>query len=124
MIKMQKFAIVIILKLLILSCILGCGDGPKQKIIPREDLYPILVDIHLAEGMYSVNTIVNEHALDKETLYNMVLDKHGYTKAEFDSAMSFYSKKRTKMLLKIYDDVMEELSRIEDETNNEGKKNR
>jgi len=121
---MGKTAIIIVLNIILLSALTNCNNSSKQKIISGENLNSILVDMHLAEGMHSVNTVVKKHELDKETLYAMILDKHGYTKSEFDSAMSYYSKKRTKMLLKIYDDVMEELSRMDDEANNEEGKSR
>ncbi len=119
---MQKILRTIIVGTFLLSLTFCSDNKSKQKNIPADELTTILVDIHLAEGINSVNAIRKRYKLNKKGLYEMVMEKHGYSKAAVDSTLSFYLENKPEKLQAIYDKVMEELSRIEGQIN-DNKKN-
>ena len=64
-----------------LTFIFACKHRDKDNIIPRRDLVPLLIDMHIADAM-ALNTSVSGQfgGLDSSLLYQSVLDKYGYTK--------------------------------------------
>jgi hypothetical protein len=100
----------IILLVTLFSCSLK-----KQDIIPQRKMPPIIVDIHIANGIMSTNQLFNlEYELDSIKIYSWVFDKHGITKKQFDSSLVYYTR-QPDALNKIYDKVIARLSKIQDE---------
>jgi hypothetical protein len=99
-------------------CILifSCSESAQKKIIPRKDLIPLLVDMHLSDAM-AMNYNINEQfgGLDSSLLYNSVLNSYGYTKENFVQTIEYYSREPEK-LIKIYDEVFSILSKRSEET--------
>lgn len=84
-----------------------------NEIIPEKDMVAILTKIQLIDAtvqhpIYS-NTFFNKDSID---YYSNAITAFGYTKAQFDSSLSYYSRK-PKELDAIYDKVILELSKIE-----------
>jgi len=84
-------------------------------MIPRRDLVPLLVDMHIADAM-ALNNMVNEQfgGLDSTMLYQAVFEQYGYSKDEFVRTLKYYSSEPEK-LIEIYDDVFTELSKKSEE---------
>ncbi len=93
----------------------SCSTHEQTKVIPRKDLIPLLVDMHISDAM-AMNYNINEQfgGLDSAILYNTVLKSYGYTKEEFVQTIEYYSQEPEK-LIKIYDDVFSELSKCSEE---------
>lgn len=96
--------------------IVSCGSNRMkvpENIVQKEDLVPLLVDVHLADAL--LNKEKKPHAEKYEEaleLYPAVLLKHNIDRAVFDSTIKFYVK-YPKEFAEIYDDVIEELSKLE-----------
>jgi hypothetical protein len=95
--------------------ILLCSSctGKRNRILPEKKLIPVLVDIHLADGIamvvpYSSSTL----KLDSTQLYHAVFEKHHTTRVIFDSTMAYYIRKPDKMIA-IYSEVNNILSKME-----------
>ena len=100
----------------IISLILfSCGNVKRKYLIPDKVLVPLLVDLHLADGVGAAFRVLPlpENA-DSLALYTGIFEKHGVTRAQFDSTMTYYTD-HPKNLIKIYDKVIENLSRLESE---------
>jgi len=90
---------------------ISCGQKEGEKYIPRKDLIPLLIDMHIADALAVNRTINNQFkSLDSSMVYSSVLNKHGYSKNELIKTMEYYTTKPEK-LAKIYDVVFSELSR-------------
>ncbi len=87
-----------------------CSKHEQNKIIPRKDLIPLLVDLHISDAM-ATNYNINEAfgGLDSAILYSTVLKSYGYTKDDFIKTIEYYTKEPEK-LIKIYDEVFSILS--------------
>ena len=100
--------------LLLLLVYASCGDGPPRSLIPEEELIPMLVDFHLS---YSVQHSPDFYKLadqyDSLDAFSYLFEKHGYTKAEFDTTMGWYLK-HPEYFVEIYDEVIMDLTRIQD----------
>ena len=106
---MRKWLISCISLFLIL--ILACNQKSEEKVIPRRDLVPLLVDLHIADAI-ALNHTINQNfgKLDSAILYHVILDKYGYTKEQFAYTLEYYSGDVEKMT-EIFDDVFSELSK-------------
>ena len=96
--------------------LISCGEGKMkvpENIVQEEELVPLLVDVHLIDAMLNQEKKPHAEKYDKAMeLYHAVLLKHNIDRAVFDSTIKFYVK-YPKEFAKIYDDVIEELSRME-----------
>ncbi len=102
--------------ILIIFIAFACGDKSKRNTIPRKDLIPLLIDLHLADAIALDNSVRDMlDNPDSASVYSSVFKKHGYEKWQFDSTMKYYYQ-HTKKLRSIYDEVYAELSRMENQT--------
>jgi hypothetical protein len=103
--------------LLLISC-----QGPDRKyIIPEKKLVYLLADLHLADAIGADKRFLNNtYLLDSASLYGSVLKKYGVTRAQFDSTMSYYSKRPVE-LEKIYNSVITQMDRRETELTDQEK---
>lgn len=102
--------IIALLLLIMLMATASCRDKDK---IPREEMVSILVDIHLLDGALQQNRYRRELEIpDTLDVYEHVLENHGYTRAQFDSTLNYYSRDPRKFE-RIYQDVMARLNRME-----------
>jgi len=85
----------------------------RSDIIPEEDLVPLLVDIHLSEGLLILSKVRKKYpGRDSISNYIDVINKHGFEKEDFDRTFNFYSNKPDE-LDEIYELVISELSKME-----------
>jgi hypothetical protein len=113
---MKRIFIVFLLPAVFL---LTACNSKKKRLIPKDDLVNILVEMNIANSLgndYIAKSKFRD--LDSATVYRMVFDNSGYTKAQFDSTMNYYTR-HPQTLDKIYDRVIAKLSMKEDETANE-----
>lgn len=111
----MKYISIVITSLLILQ--FACSNPEEQikrsDIIPEEDLVPLLVDIHLSEGLLILSKVNKEYpGRDSVSNYIDVINKHGFEKEDFDKTIHFYSNKSDE-LDEIYELVISELSKME-----------
>lgn len=83
----RNWALILVAFLFLVSC---TPKVPKRYIQPDE-LEDILVEYHLAKSLASHDDDANESADVLQLLYmKAVLQKYGYTQADFDSSMVYY----------------------------------
>lgn len=74
--------------ILLLAClIVSCKPSIPSGIISEGDMEDILYDYHLANAIAS-----QDDKLNKQRMYNDILEKYDYTQAEFDSSMVYYTR--------------------------------
>ena len=107
--------------LILVVFVASCGDAEKKaekapaNIIPSETMVPLLVDLQLIEGANTTKHFLGDTGrANYELLYNTVFEKHSVRKEQFDSAMVYYTRNGSQ-LEAIYDQVIEELMKIEAE---------
>lgn len=85
----------------------------KSELIPAKDLVPVLVDLHLADGLLSSTEIRLEYEdMDSLGPYSSILASYGYSLNQLNNSMEYYSN-NTKALDEIYENVIIQLARIE-----------
>lgn len=108
------YFILIMFSLMMGSCSGRKNKMDKQNLIPEKELVPLLVDIHIADGLLTLPKISAWTAsLDSITSYYHVIENHGYTKDAMDRTMRYYFIKKPKKLNEIYDQVLGILSEME-----------
>jgi len=71
--------------------ILSCKPSVPSRFIQPGDMEDLLVDYHIAQAMATQNSRKDDERSFNETLYfAAVLEKYGYTKAEFDTSLTYY----------------------------------
>ena len=108
------FYILILLSLLGGSCSCNRNNHDNAKIIPEKDLISILIDVHITDGLLSLQKIRDQYAsFDSTSNYISVIEKHGYTKKSMDKTLESYFLNNPTKLIKIYDKVLGILSERE-----------
>lgn len=105
----------------LLVCIVTAAacNGRKSKavhndIIPEKDLTSILTEAYLADGLLSIPEIRYKFTEgDSLESYIDIIERHGYTKPMMDKTMRYYFVRKPKIMLKIYDKVLGQLSEME-----------
>ncbi len=93
----------------------SCIGFKKKYLIPEKVLVPLLVDLHMADGIGAAQRVLPlPENLDSTVLYNSVFEKYRVSREEFDSTMTYYTN-HPDNLNKIYEKVLAELSRLESE---------
>jgi len=95
-----------------LLCIVSCKSVGKKDvpIIPEKKLISLLVDFHLAQAITYTDIYRKKTINIREiSLKDSIIKNHGYTKAIFDSTISFYSASPV-IFEKLYDKVIDQLN--------------
>lgn len=107
----MKKAIIIILALFLFSC--DSENKTPDYVITHDDMVNIIIDIHLTDGLLTNNKVRRKLAKkDSLNYYNVILNNYGYTRADFDTSVHFYSKNIDKYD-KIYEEVLNSLGEME-----------
>jgi len=87
-----------------------------EPMINQDVMLHILTDLHQTDGLLKIPTVRNKYS-DKDSVevYMEVIANYGYSKAEFDNCLDYYFLVKPKKLNAIYEQVMESLSKMEDE---------
>ena len=90
---------------LVTAAVLSCSEN-KVKVMSQGKLEDVLYDYHLADAMaHTTNVAPDEY----DAYLDAVLEKHGITRAEFDSSMVYYMKYADKMLEKRQNELVAKL---------------
>ncbi len=115
------------IKFLVFTILLaGCSKNEKlpEYVIPNDEFVSIIVDIHLLDGMMNEVNIRREITRhDTINLYSEIFKNHGYTRAQFDSSIIYYTNDINKYD-KIYNEVLNKLNRMETELKGEEEENK
>lgn len=75
----------------VVGLLMSCKPSVPSQFIQPGDMEELLIDYHIAQAMASLNSKKDDDRYFNETLYfAAVLEKHGYTKAEFDTSLTYY----------------------------------
>ena len=107
----MKITAVILLVIFLFSC--DSGNKTPDYVISHDDMVNIIIDIHLTDGLLTHNKVRRKLA-KKDTLnyYDAILNNYGYTRADFDTSVYFYSKNINEYD-NIYDEVLNRLNEME-----------
>jgi hypothetical protein len=118
----KGFSISRVLAIIVVSVLIvftyACYNKPdkteKGKIIREKDFTSILTESYLADGLLSQPDI-KELFIKRDSIrtYMDIIEKHGYSKSEMDTTLRYYFTEKPKRLLKIYDNIMRNLSEME-----------
>ena len=101
------------LGILIIILVLACsGNDTPKGIMSEKEITPVLVDIHLAEGLYAqryLQKITRESYQDD--LYLSVLKKFKCDQKVFEASLLYYGKYPEKYRI-IYDEVLNRLNEL------------
>ena len=100
-----------IVSIVALAALISCKPQVPDQFIQPDEMEDILYDYHIAQAMAINEREVDELQRDyKRTLYfAAVLEKHGVTRAEFDSSLVYYYT-RADRFVDIYKEVSKRLS--------------
>lgn len=106
----------IVLLLLLFVGFASCKRDPYAKyLIPRDTFREILTDIYLADGYYMMNSGNLANRIESHDFYNKIIKEYGYSKANFDSTLRYYSK-NSKKLEPLFDEVITQLNKLQQQT--------
>ena len=101
---------IILFVALLLMMLVSCKRDPiPGDAISREKYVDILVDVHIAESMYTNRNMLKMDTLKSNELYLAVLKKHKVTEEEMLTTSLYYSRNQ-KEYDKIYADVLSKIS--------------
>ncbi len=93
--------------------LLGCKNRVPEYVIPPKDMVPLLVDMHIADGLLGDTKYRAKIAqLDTTNLYDAILKRHGYTRQDLDTSFFYYATDIDRFDA-IYADVLERLNERE-----------
>lgn len=103
-------------KLIILFAFLFSCNGKPDYLIEKDKLVPLLVELHLADAIFTSRGIIDIdiEEIDSASYYQTIFDKYNVTRVDFDSTMEYLTA-RPKKIDVIYEEVLNELSRMEAE---------
>ncbi len=109
-----KFFTIILLLVITASCSSRKNKLDRSGLIPEKDMISIIKDIYLANGLLNLPSVHYWYVpTDSLSTYRDVIGKYGYTKEAMDQTLKFYFVKDPKKLVKIYDQVLGQLSALD-----------
>lgn len=99
--------VLVIAMLLVLA---GCKPGVPDEVIQPDDMEDILYDYYIAQGIATLpGQQSGSEDYRRDLYFNSVLNKHGVTRAEFDSSLVYYYT-RADRFVEIYKNIQERMS--------------
>ncbi len=104
--------------LLIVVLLVTSSCHKKKKngavIIPKKEFVSIMVDLHIAQSISYTGPFSQTYTgYDSINLVNVVLKKHNYNRASFDTTLQYYTSHADKFYF-LYDDVIKSLLEQQD----------
>ena len=107
---MKKYFIFPLTIILLFNCTQDPFNFRRGKNIPKDDFVSIIAEIHLMDAITDHHRLYNEFSsADTLHLYKYILDKYGYTQAEFDTTVVNYSRRPDKYE-RVYNEVLMKLN--------------
>ena len=95
----------------LIVCLTSCKVDKGKPLIGKDKMVEIIYDFYLTEGTLDATTIPAGHK--RYYYYCHLLEKHGVTEAEFDSALVWYSR-NTDDLAEVHGRVVQKLKEEKD----------
>ncbi len=86
------------------------GNKENEIYIPKDKFIDLLADIHLADAFYATHYEQRKVHSDSINYYNKILKDYGFTKAQFDTTVKYYSVHSEEFDM-IYEEVITNLSK-------------
>lgn len=103
----------------VIMLLFNCSGFRGNDRIPEKDLVEFLADLHVANAIVAERRSIElSYKLDSASLYGTLFGKYGFTKAQFDTAMLYYSNNPEK-LKKLMNQVTARLEKMEEEAHAE-----
>lgn len=102
------------LLLLLLSCKSDTGIVIPENVLSKEEMTSLMVDIHLAEAAMNLGSNPQSFSPTSVSIDADILKKHHTTKQLFEESFTFYTEHPV-LMNEIYQDVLNELSRMQAE---------
>jgi hypothetical protein len=106
----MKKNVFIIIVILICSC--SKEIKTPEYVIPHDKMVSIIGDMHIIDGLFTVNTVRRNFIKDSIDYYNAIFTNYGYTRSDFDTSINFYSNNIDEYD-KIYEEVLNRLNEME-----------
>ena len=106
----MKRLLYILLLLILLS---SCAIRPDE-VLSNKEMVSLLVDLHCAEGILQVAGYNYGHESEVEQYYQVILDEHGVTQAQFDSSLVWYTE-HPAYFSRVYPKVRKQIQQLVDE---------
>lgn len=104
-------SIIIVFLVFFYSC--TSSLNAPDNLIPKEKMVNILVDIHLADGIFTNHKLRQDYVLsDSTNYYDKIFEYYGYSREDFDTSVYYYSHNINEYN-KIYIEVLNRLSEME-----------
>lgn len=112
--SLKLIVISVLFAILIVSCFKNKEEPRYRNIIPEETFISILEELHLSNGLFAIPTIKTRY-LENDTsrIYIEIIESHGYSKESMDTTLQYYYIKKPKKLIKIYDQILGELTEMQ-----------
>lgn len=94
------------------TMLLSFGSCRKRETIPEKVFVSILTDMYLSKSYFSTQGIHNARWKDTIPYNKHIVDRYGYSWAQFDSTVSWYCT-RPKRYLTVYEKVMSQLNELD-----------
>ena len=107
--------------LIILLFSLSCKqkDSIPENLIPKDKMIDILIDMHLADAIFTSPTVRSLFAeRDSVNFYEVIFENYGYTRIDFDTSVYYYSHNINEYN-KMYIEVLNRLNEMETEVKRE-----
>jgi hypothetical protein len=95
----------------------SCSKKPvtiPTGILTKEELVPVLVDVHLAQSVIDMNRLRDTSGYTLYDYSTFIFKANHISKEKYDSSMAFYTG-HPELLEEIYQDVINELSKKQSE---------
>jgi len=96
------------------SCVKKPVTIPKD-VMSKEELVPVLVDIHLAQAVLNMSQLNDSSRYNIRDYLDFIFKSHHITQRSYDTSMAFYTL-HPELLNEIYEEVISELSKRQSES--------
>lgn len=109
----MKTIVLLVATILLISC--NAKEDVPKHVIPKDEMIDIILDIHLTDGLFTITKVRRDFTKnDSLNYYNEIFQNYGYTRADFDTSVYYYSKKINEYD-KIYEEVLNRLNEMDTE---------
>ncbi len=103
-----------ILPLMAISCTGRKNHISHRELIPAGDLINILTEIYIADGIrYEATINNNRFSADSIATFEHIISRHGYSAGAMERTMKYYFMRKPKKLVRIYDQLLSNLTEME-----------
>jgi hypothetical protein len=120
--SVQKTAVILLLLLIAAapSCVNKRDRIDDKDLIPENTFAAMITDIYLATGVLSLPKIRHEFGgRDSVMNYMDIIESYGYSYEKMNNTLNYYFVSKPRKLVKIYDNVIKNMSEMESRYQNE-----